>query len=163
MSRRSLFALAALVLVLVAWWMWNSDSRRLGRRLAEIEELATKSPVETQFQGAARAKKLADLFASRFEAVAEPESYATSNRQDLIRGIIGYRARTSSLGVEISREELFIDPGGETATHYAYVEFYADLGDLAGTESYPLQISWVRENGEWRIAKAELLNEAPPL
>ncbi|MFQ5526504.1 MAG: hypothetical protein ACE5GX_09615 [Thermoanaerobaculia bacterium] len=160
MARRLVPALVAVALGWSAWSVWNSDARRLARRLAELQELASKSPVENQFQGAAKAKKIADLFAATFELRAEPESYATSNRQDLIRAIVAHRARSQSLSVEISREELFVEPGGASATHYAYVEFFTDLGDLRGTASYPFQIQWAKEGGKWRIRKAEILSEA---
>ena len=150
-------------LVVVGWvglGMWNGDERRIGRRLSKLQKLAAKSPVESQLQGAAKAKQIAELFAREFELRAEFENFATSNRQDLMRGIIGHRARTRSLVVAVVREELFVDPGGTTAIHYAYVEFINDLGDLDETESYPVRVEWVKEGGDWMIRKLEVLPEA---
>ncbi len=129
--------------------------------MAKLQKLAAKSPVETQFQGAGKAKKIADLFASNFELRAESENFATSSRQDLIRGILSYRARTATLTVAVGREDLFVDPSGRSATHYAYVEFINDLGDLAGAELYPVRIEWVKEDSAWLIAKLEVLREEP--
>ena len=96
MTRR--FVVAVFVLVAAAWVfvVWNGDARRIDRRLAELQELAAKSLVEIQFQGAGKAKKIADLFASEFELSAESESYVTSSRQDLIRGVMAYRSRSRS-------------------------------------------------------------------
>jgi hypothetical protein len=152
--------------VLVAVWLavdlWNDDTRRIDRRLAKLQKLAAKSMVETQFQGASKAKRISDFFTIEFELRAEPESYATSNRQDLVRGVMAYRSRSESLAVDVIRKELFVDPGGATATHYAYVRFVNDLGDLGGTESYPVQIEWVKEGGKWLIKKLEVLREESP-
>lgn len=155
--------LIVVALVLLAGWIaldWaNDDARRIERRWTKLQKLAAKSPVETQFQGAGKAKSIADLFASSFELRAEPENYATSNRQDLVRGILSYRARTTTLSLAVGREDLFVDPGGTTAIHYAHVEFISDVRDLMGTESYPVRIEWVEEGGEWVIAKLEVLRE----
>lgn len=160
--RKIVVALAVLVAGWVAFDAWNEDERRIGRRLAELQELAARSPLETQLQGAANAKKIADLFAGDFELKAESHSFATSHRQDLIRAIISHRARTDALAVAISREDLFVDPGGRSATHYAYVEFLNELADLRSTESYPVKIEWVEEGGDWMIRKLELLPEERP-
>ena len=155
--------LAAAVAVLAIGWLvlglWNSDARRIERRLAELQKLAGKTLVETQFRGAGKAKGIADLFATDFEVIAEPENFATSNRQDLIRGMMAYRSRSKSLLVDVLRKDLFVDPGGASATHYAYVQFVNDLGDFAGTTTYPVQIEWVLESGEWMIQKLEILRE----
>lgn len=155
--------LAGVVVVLAAGWLilglWNSDPRRIERRLAKLQKLAAKTLVETQFQGAGKAKGIADLFATDFELVAEPENFAASNRQDLIRGVMAYRSRSKSLVVDVLRKDLFVDPGGASATHYAYVRFVSDLGDFAGTTTYPVQIEWVIEDGEWMIKKLEVLRE----
>ena len=155
--------LAGVAVVLAAGWLvlslWNSDARRIERRLAKLQGLAAKTLVETQFRGATKAKGIADLFATDFELIAEPENFATSNRQDLIRGVMAYRSRSKSLAVDVLRKDLFVDPGGASATHYAYVRFVNDLGDLAGTATYPVQIEWVKEDGEWMIKKLEVLRE----
>ncbi len=154
----AVFVVVAGVLVLV---VWQDDTRLLDRRLAELQSLAAKNLVETQFQGAGKAKKIANLFAAEFQLSAEPESYVTSSRQDLIRGVMAYRSRSRSLVVDIVRKQLFVDSGGSSATHYAYIRFLNDLGDLAGNESYPVQIEWVKEDGDWRIKKLEVLREEP--
>ncbi len=155
--------LAAAVAVLAIGWLvlglWNSDARRIERRLAKLQKLAGKTLVETQFRGAGKAKRIADLFATDFDFIAEPENFATSNRQDLIRGVMAYRSRSKSLLVDVLRKDLFVDPGGASATHYAYVQFVNDLGDFAGTTTYPVQIEWVKEGGEWMIKKLEILRE----
>ncbi len=155
--------LAGVAVVLAASWLilglWNSDARRIERRLAKLQKLAAKTLVETQFRGATKAKGIADLFTADFELIAEPENFSTSSRQDLIRGVMAYRSRSKSLVVDVLRKDLFIDPGGTIATHYAYVQFVSDLGDFAGTTTYPVQIEWVKEGGEWLIKKLEVLPE----
>ncbi|MCP4203485.1 MAG: hypothetical protein GY769_16325 [bacterium] len=162
MARRLVLAGAVLVAAWLILDLWTDDARRIERRLARLQKLAGKTLVESQFQGAGKARAIADLFATEFELSAEPESYATASRQDLIRGVIAYRARSQSLAVDVLRKELFVDPGGQTATHYAYVRFVNDLGDFAGTASYPVQIEWVEEDGKWKIKKLEVLPEELP-
>lgn len=161
MVRRSVLA----VVVLSAGWVilnvWNNDERRINGRLAKLQKIAAKSVVESQFQGARKARAIANFFASEFELSAEPEDYATSSRQDLVRGVMSYRSRSRSLAVDVIRKELFVDPGGSHATHYAYVRFVNDLGDLTGTETYPVQIEWAKEDGEWMIKNLEVLREEP--
>ena len=161
MPRKLVFAVAILVAGWFALTVWNDDGRRIKRRLAALQRLAAKAPVETRLQGAAKASEIADFFAGGFELRAEPESFATANRQDLVRGIMSYRARTGSLVMQVSREQLFLDSGGASATHYAYVEFLNDLGDLTGAASYPVRIEWVKEGGAWMIRKLEVLRAEP--
>lgn len=145
-------------------WIWNDEARRIDRRLAKLCDLAGKSPTESQLQGAAKANAIADVFAADFELIAEPESYATSNRQDLIRGIMTYRSRSRTLVVDVLRKELFVDPGGLGATHYAYLQLVNDLGDLVGSETYPVRVEWAKQDGKWFVRTLEVLEpgeEAP--
>lgn len=158
-SRKIATAIAGLALVAGLYGLWNQDARRINRRLAALVKLANKTPVETQLRGAAKARSIAGFFGEPFELIAEPENFAASNRQDLIRGIIAYRSRAGSLAVDVVRKELFVDSGNESATHYAVVRFVVDFGDLMGTDSYPVQIEWVQEGGEWKIRKLEILRE----
>lgn len=157
--RRGLVLVALLAAGWAGWRLWNTDARVIERRLAKLEKLAGKSVAETQFQAAGKARAIADLFAADFELIAEPESYATSNRQDLIRGVVAYRSRSRTLVIDTLRKELFVDPGGASAVHYGYVRFVTDLGDLVGSEVYPVRIEWTPEGGAWKVKKLEVLAE----
>ena len=159
MAKKFLAVAAVLGAAWVFFGVWNSDARRIGRQLSILQKLAAKTALENDLEGANRARRITDLFALEFELRAEPENYATSSRQDLVRAVMLYRRRSRNLLVQVSREELFVERDGRSATHYALVEFVNDLGDFAGTESYPLRIEWVMEDGDWRIRRLELLNE----
>ena len=152
-------AIVGLTLIVGLYGLWNQDTRRINRRLAALVKLANKMPVEMQLRGVAKARSIATFFAEPFELIAEPENFASSNRQDLIRSVVAYRSRAGSLAVEVVRKELFVDSGNATATHYALVRFVVDFGDLVGSDSYPVQIEWVEESGEWKIRKLEILRE----
>lgn len=158
-SPKAAWAIAGLTLGAVLYGLWIQDARRINRRLAALVQLANKTPVETQLRGAAKARSIAKFFAEPFELIAEPENFASSNRQDLIRGIVAYRSRAGSLVVDVVRKELFVDSGSASATHYAVVRFIAGFRDLERSDSYPVQIEWVEESGEWKIRKLEILRE----
>lgn len=157
MARKWLAAVVLLGLGAVAFWLWNDDARRIERRYGKLQKLAGKSLAETQLEGAGRARAMADLFAAEFELIAEPENYATSNRQDLIRAVMSYRSRARTLAVDVLRQELFVDAGGASAILYAHVRFVADFGDLAGSDIYPVRVEWVEEGRDWKVKKLEIL------
>ncbi len=156
MTPRTLLVVVSVAVGLwLAWGAWSSPERAIARQLEELAELGTKSPFESELEGAGRARKIADLFAGEFLLEAEPEGYATSNRQDLIRAILAYRSRSRSLVVSLGPMEVLLE-GKEHARVFATVTFVNDLGDLAGTELYPVEARMVREAGEWRIRRLEL-------
>lgn len=149
----------AAALVGLGFWLWNSDPRQINRRLSHLLKLGGKNPVETQFQGARKAKAISDLFAQEFELIAEPENYATTSRQDLIRAIVAYRSRSTTLTLDLVRQELFLDPTGASATQYAYIRFVTDLRGLLEAETFPVRMQWVEQDGEWLVEKLEVLAE----
>lgn len=149
-----------LVVLLVGWLVyeqWSSDERRVIKQLETLRDLATKSPLENDLEGANRARKMADLFATEFEVVAEPEGYATGNRQDLLRGVMAYRSRSRSLAVTFGKHDVVVE--GKRATVYTTVRFVNELGDLVGTESHPLRVVFVEVDRGWKIRKLEVLRE----
>ncbi len=53
-------------------------------------------------------------------------------------------------------ENLRLDPSAESATLALVAEFVNDLGDLAGTERYPMTIHWLKTDDGWRIESVEI-------
>ena len=153
---RIVVALALLALAWLAADWYFSDEQKLRRRLAHIQKLVAKSPAESDIAGLATARKLSDVFADPFSVSAEPEGYSSSDRQALIGGIHSYRSRTSTLVLEITGEQIFLDDAGTGANTFFTARFLTDLGDLRGAEQYDTRIHWVKQSGEWMISDVKI-------
>ena len=57
-------------------------------------------------------RSISEIFAEPFSIAADPEGYTTSDRRTLISGIHQYRSRSSTLVMEVSGEETFLDGQG---------------------------------------------------
>lgn len=163
LNRKALAGLVALAAI-AAFLLWrDGDERRIRRQVVELQKLVSKTPAEGDLEGLRRARQITELFADRFEVVAEAYGFRARDRRSLAGGVAGYRSRSSAIAMRVYDEELRIDAGSRRATLTMTADFVTGLDDLAGREAYRLQLDWIEERGEWRIEYARLLEvlEAP--
>lgn len=153
---QTLAAAAALIgLLLTANWYFSTE-QKISRRLQRIQKLVAKIPTESDLSGLAKARSLSEMFAEPFTISARPEDYSTSDRQTLIRGIHQYRSRSSTLAMEITGQQIFLDATGDGANSFFTVRFLADLDDLRGADQYDVRIHWRDEDGTWQISDVQV-------
>jgi hypothetical protein len=146
------FALA----LFLGWRWWASPQRRLDRAFDALLASVAKSGPENQLDRLAHARDFAARFARAFVVAAKPYSGTITDRQQLMGVLDGYRSgaeRVSAVGAD--RE--WTIRGNGTADLYAIVELEGAYRDGPGRERFRVRISWVVEDGEWRIAEAEII------
>jgi hypothetical protein len=146
-----LAAIAALVSIWAAASWYLSDEQKIHRRLQRIQKLVAKSPTESELAGLAVARSLAGMFAQPFSVTTEPVGYSTSDRGSLVSGIHQYRSRSSTLVMEISGEQIFLDAEGDGANSFFSARFLAGISDLQTAEQHDVRIHWLRHDGKWLI------------
>ncbi len=159
MSRALRWGAVAAVAALAAWW-WlgrDPDERAIGRQIERALELAEKQPGETQLAGLERAREIAELFAADFEVRARPLDFATRDRRELARAIVGYRAGAERIWARIEERELYVDEASRRAAMPLTVEFGQGVSLGRARDAYRFQVSWVEEDGEWRMDSVELV------
>ncbi len=164
MSRGRLLLIAALLAGLAAWW-WlgrDDDERAIERQLARLMELAEKEPGETRLAGLDRARAISDLFAAQFELRARPFDFATRDRRELTRAIASYRSGPERIWSRVTDRELWVDADARRAAMRLTAEFGEGLALTGDRDAYRFQISWVEENGDWRIDLVDLLEVVRP-
>jgi hypothetical protein len=151
--------LLALGLV-VGWSWWNSDERRIGRRLDDLLERAEKAPGENQLVAALKAEEIAALFADPFDFRARQFDFATRDRRTLVRTIALYRMRSDRIAAQVLDRRLDVAATERRATMSLTVRF---VGGWQGwtKDAYRFQIGWREQEGEWRIDLVDLVELVP--
>ena len=155
--RRWVLAIALLAAV-AAFWTWNgSDRRQIGRQLERLQDLVSKSGAESSIVGLNRVRQITELFATPFEVRAEQLRFSTRDRQQLAGFIYGYRRGSERIAMRVSDTSLSIVPELGRATQHASFRFTGSGPLGAPSESYRLQINWLKEEAGWRIDYIDLL------
>ena len=153
-----LYGALALAVLLWLYNSWNSDERRLVRRLDALRGVVEKSRGESDLEAVHRARKLGGFFAREFRVEGAPFG-VFSDRQRMGQLFVQYRRHSESIGVGLSGRE--VELMGTGPGKAAQVALVATLTGRTGTdfrrESYRLLFLWVEEDGEWVIERLELL------
>lgn len=158
MTPRRLAVVLALLVALVALWTWNnSDRRRIGRELDRLADLVSKSGSESALGGLNRARQITGLFATHFEVRAEQLRFSTRDRQQLAGFIHGYRKGSERIAMRISDTSLSIAAELGRATQHASFQFTGSGPLGSPSETYRVQINWLKEDDRWRIDYVDLL------
>lgn len=155
--RRWLLVVAAVGAV-AAFWTWNgSDRRQIGRQLEHMRDLISKSGNESSLAGLNRARQVGELFATHFEVRAEQLRFSTRDRQQLAGFVHGYRRGSDRIAMRISDTSLSIDTALRRATQHASLQFTGSSPLGAPSETYRVQINWLKEDAGWRIDYIDLI------
>lgn len=157
---RLLFALLAIVGLVVGWNWWTSDARRIERRLGALTDAVAKSGKENQLTLALRAEQVAGFFAQPFSFRARQFDFETDDRGALTRAVAGYRLRSDRISPAVLHRELEVDSTTRSARMQIVVRFAGGLANR-GSEAYRFQLNWVEQQGEWKIGFADLIEIVP--
>lgn len=143
---------------------YTSPERRINAQLGEIQKLISKAPGENNLNALAKARAATELFAEGFEFEAQQFDFHTRDRQRLISGIHQYRSRAQTILMQFPDKELSVDEEHGRATSHLTAHFITKAKDLAGRETYRLQINWVDQDGTWKMDYVRLLEiiDDPP-
>ena len=153
---KSGIAAAVAVAILFSWSWVRSDERRIHRELDALLAAVEKSGPESPLDRLGHARSFAARFAGSFVVHAKPYEGTISDRQQLMGLVDNYREMSSSVRARAVDRELTLRPNG-TADLYAVIELDGAYGSGPGRERFRARFSWVEEDGDWRIAEAEIL------
>lgn len=158
MTPRRWLIVVALLGAAAVFWTWNgSDRRQIGRQLERLQDLVSKSGEENSLVGLNRARQITELFATHFEVRAEQLRFSTRDRQQLAGFIHGYRRGSERIAMRVSDTSLAIAADLGRATQNASFRF-TGRGPLgAPSETYRVQINWLKEEAGWRIDYVDLI------
>jgi hypothetical protein len=154
-------AIATLLLLAAAaaWWYLANPERKVLRRLDALADQLHKEGDESQLVAAATARGTAEWFAPGFFIRADPYEGQLTDPQQLMGAVMRFRGAAERVDVAFTSREVVIDP----VAHTALVGFVAtatlDGGSGSGRESWRVRSLWVEDDGEWRIAELELLEQ----
>ena len=156
-----------IVLVLAAGaWIWSrlgsADQRVIRQKLSRLESLIEKDGSENNLVDANKVRQIGDLLTPEFEVDVVPYSQKVTNRQELMRLAMGYRARSQKVGVDFRDEELTIDAASRSARLAAVVVV---SGGEMRRESYRVAMDLEKSGSDWLIRRVEVLEvlEGSPL
>lgn len=152
-----LVAVAALVVALVAAFRWwRSDARRIEGNFDRLLAAVEKSGEESHLDRLGRAGQFAELFARDFVVTARPYEGTIADRQQLMGILDRYRTSARRIAARGVDRELELRDNG-TADLFAVVELDGSGPGGPGRERFRLRLTWVLEDGEWRIGEAEIV------
>ena len=158
--RTGLFRVVAAIVLFAALFAgyrwWASDERSVHRAFDDLLESVEKSGPENQLDRFARAREFAKRFANGFVASAKPYEGTITDRQQLVGVVDAYRSRADRVHARGTDRELTLRDNG-TADLFAIVDLDGSFAGGPGRERFRVRLSWLREDGEWRILEAEIL------
>lgn len=146
-------AVAVAVALLFAWRWWESDERRIHRAFDGLLASVERAGEETTLERLGHARDFAGRFANGFLVSARPYEGTITDRQQLMAIVDGYRAAAQRVRASGGERTLELRTNG-TADIYSVITL--DDG-RAGRERFRVRISWIREDGEWKVFEAEIL------
>lgn len=149
-SRRGPWARAGLVLALALLLSacGNLDERAIRRQLERLRERAEKTQVEKAWTAYARAESIGELFAEDARIETGLPLASVEGRREIVQN--AYRARAMAERLRIRFPDVSIAISNDEAVTDVTVEARGN------GESYwqPVRLSWIKEDGTWRIARA---------
>lgn len=149
-------AAAVAVALLLALRWYRSDERRIRKAFDDLLAAVEKSGEESPLDRLGHARSFSKLFAASFVITAKPYEGTITDRQQLMAIVDGYRTNAESVRARGVDRELTVRGNG-TADLYAVIEIDGAYGSGPGRERFRARFSWVKEDGDWRISEAEIL------
>ncbi len=163
MQGRASYILYGLLAVAVAIWLagqLGGEKRRIVKRLERLEDLVEKDGAENDLSAANKARNVGLLFAREFEIDLRGRARGVvTERPRVAQVMLGYRSAPSRIELDFRDVEVEIDDAGSVAEMTALASASATTdGDLQHRR-FRLAFRWVKEDGEWVIRRAELVEE----
>ncbi len=152
-----LYGVLALVIALWIYGQWSGSERQIKRQLGRFADTVEKEGQENGLVAANTSRKLGEFLTANFEIHAQPFAGVMTDRARLSQVMFQYRARAESIGVDFRDVELTVDEKLRIGDMdmVAMIAGKTDGGRFK--ESYRFKLRWVKEDGEWRIQRAELV------
>ncbi|HEY8549860.1 MAG TPA: hypothetical protein VIL35_07905 [Vicinamibacterales bacterium] len=153
--RRTLPAVLVGLLIVAAWWLWPSDTRRIRSLLDELVSAISVPAGESETQRALRLAPLA-------RGLTEDVLLDAGDGVRAIRGreaVLGLASRLSALSgptlIELTDVEVEIAEERTSATAIAIVRVRTG-GDavIHELDDQPIQVDLVKSDGTWRVRRA---------
>lgn len=151
-----LYAALGIAIGLYVYSLSGGEERQIEKRLDTLQELVEKDGPESDLDGANKARKLGLLFARQFEIRLTPFQQVVTDRQRLMQVMLGYRRGSEKVGVGFREVQVELQGGGSATMDLVAVATGWTDGQPS-REAYRFHLVWTREEGEWRILEAEML------
>ncbi len=163
MKGRPALVLYALLAVAVVIWLagqLGGEKRRIVKRLDRLEELIEKDGAENDLTAANKARNVGLLFARDFQIdLAGRARGVVTERQRIAQVMLRYRSAPSRIEVSFRDVDIELGPGDRNAEMSAVAGVSATTGGDDSARRFRLAFSWIQEDGEWVIRRAQLVEE----
>ncbi|WOO39457.1 hypothetical protein [Rubellicoccus peritrichatus] len=152
-------AAAIVVIAVIAYFLIGGDDAEsaINKRLDELEALASKTGKESQFDMLGKAKKASGYVVEQPYLELLPGYDIVGDRDALTGMLVSLRGRVSTADVDFSGRQISIGDSGKTALVNATVSAKAEGYGDGRTHRSKYRMEWVEQNGDWLIARVELL------
>ncbi len=163
MQGRLSYLLYGLLAVAVAVWLFGrlgGEERRVVQRLERLEELVEKDGTENDLVAANKARNVGLLFAREFAIDLKGRARAVvTERQRIAQVMLRFRSAPSRIELTFREVEVEVAEGGRSAEMTAVASASATTGGELQHRRFRLAFSWLKEDDEWVIRRAELVEE----
>lgn len=163
MQGRASYILYGLLALAVAVWLasqMGGEKRRIEKRLERLAELVEKDGDENDLVAANKARNVGLLFAREFSIdLAGRARGAVTERQRIAQVMLRYRSAPSRISLDFSDVEIALGAAERSADMTAVATASATTGGDLSRRRFRLAFHWVREDSEWVIERAELVEE----
>ena len=163
MQGRASYLLYGLLALAVAVWLFGrmgGEKRRIEKRLERLAELVEKDGVENDLAAANRARSVGLLFAREFSIDLKGRARGTlTERPRVAQVMMRYRSAPSRIRLDFRDVEITLGPAERAADMTAVATASATTGGDLSRRRFRLAFRWVKEDSEWVIERAELLEE----
>lgn len=163
MQGRLSYLLYGVLAVAVGVWLLGQlggEKRRIEKRLERLEELIEKDGAENDLVAANTARNVGLLFAREFQIDLRGRAQGVvTERPRIAQVMLRYRSAPSRIELGFRDVEIELGPDSRSADMSAVATASATTdGDLR-RRRFRLAFRWVKEDGEWVIERAELVEE----
>ncbi len=163
MKGRASYLLYGLLALGVAVWLFGQlggEKRRITQRLERLQELVEKDGAENDLVAANKARNVGLLFARDFEIDLQGRARGVvTERSTIAQVMLRYRSAPSRIELSFRDVEVEVGEGGASAEMTAVASASATTGGDLRHRRFRLAFRWLKEDGEWVIRRAELIEE----
>ena len=163
MQGRASYFLYALLALAAGVWLFSQmggEKRRLMKRLEGLGELVEKSGEESDLVAANKARNVGLLFARDFAIDLQGRARgAVTERARIAQVMMRYRSPPSRIDLTFRDVEVEMNEAASTADMTAVATASATVDGEPSVRRFRLAFHWVKEEREWVIQRAELVEE----
>lgn len=152
---------AGLLLIAVLAWLWHSRDDMesvINRRLDEAVVLVERTGDESPFLVIGQARELVNYLAAEPVVSVGSPFPELRDRQELVALVAQARQTVNRLTVRVYDRRVEVYDDGRSAVMEFVAVVTATYGGEQRRENRHLRLEWILEEGEWVVAKAELLD-----